>query len=141
VAASPKRVPIVRRAQLGSPDLSVSTSGTYLRHRAAADQAYRARQRALRRNRLIISVIALLFYFLIGRDLLALLGAKKNDAATEVRKDAQQITKDVSNIARSNRLASDQNIPQLDLTSAGANARKDDPSDVDALFTKQPAGR
>ena len=112
MTASPNRVP-TRRAQLGSPVVSVTGPARYLRHRAAADAAYRARQRAQRRNRLIIAVVVGLFYFLIGRDLFALAKAKKDSASMQVRSDTHQLADDVTRIARAGRLASDQNIPGL----------------------------
>ncbi len=83
----------------------------YLRHRAVADEAFRLRQRVLRRNRIIIGIVLIMFYFMIGRDLLAVARAKKDVAVTEVRKDTHQISKDLSKISEANRLASDQKIP------------------------------
>ncbi len=98
------------RAQLGAPVVDITTPARYLRHRAAADRAYQARLRTQRRNRLIIAFIVCLFYFAIGRDLIALAGAKKDSAAMAVSKDTHQVANGLADIARSTRLASDQNV-------------------------------
>lgn len=136
MAASPKRVS-ARRAQLGAPVLPVSSPGRYLRHRVAADRAYHLRRRLLWWHRAALLVIASLFYLVIGRDLIALARAKKDSAAMEIRHDTHQIATDLSRIAASARLASDQSIPGLDPSPLPASGTVE-PGDLDSLLSKQP---
>ncbi|MFB3882224.1 MAG: hypothetical protein ACE149_13235 [Armatimonadota bacterium] len=136
MAASSKRVPI-RRAHLGAPLLPVNSTGRYLRHRASADHAYRLRCRQLRLRRAALLIVAIILYFAIGRDLIAVARAKKDSAAMEIRHDTHQVATDLSRIAASARLASDQRIPGLDpvLRTGGQAAG---PDDLDSLLSEQP---
>ena len=133
MAASPIRVSL-RRAQPGSPAVHGSVPGVYLRHRAAADEIYRSRRRALRWQRAILAIIACLFYFVIGRDLLAVARTKKDNAAMELREDTHQLATDVSHIAGAAKLASDGRIPGVD--PAPARSGKGDADDRDSLLLK-----
>lgn len=136
MAASPKCVS-ARRAQLGAPVLPVNAPGRYLRHRVAADRAYHLRRRLLWWRRAALLVIASLFYLVIGRDLIALARAKKDSAAMEISHDTHRLATDLSRIAVSARLASDQQIPQLDRSPLLASGRVQ-PGDLDSLLSEQP---
>ena len=96
-----------RRAQLGSPILSVIPSGSYLRHRVAAEAASRARRRGAWRWRALAAVGAGLFYFAIGRELVQLTRAKTSLACTVVRRDTQTLSSDLEGLAQLRRLRSD----------------------------------
>jgi hypothetical protein len=137
VTASPKRVS-GRRAQLGAPVVPINSSGRYLRHRVAADEAYHSRRRALWWHRAALAVIAGLFYLAIGRDLLALARAKKDSAVMEIRYDTHQVVGDLQRIAGAANLASNENMSPLAFTSAQAMAAKGDPGEVQALLSSQP---
>jgi hypothetical protein len=77
------------RASLGSPTLPVNAPGTYLRHRAATERAYRQRKKKLRTRRLIVLAIAVVLYFAIGRDLIQLAFAGSSLFTARARGDAQ----------------------------------------------------
>lgn len=96
-----------RRLQLGSPTISVIPSGSYLRHRVAAEAAFRSRRRAAWRLRALAAVGAALFYIAIGRELVQLTRAKTSLFCTVVRRDTQTLSKDLANLAQIGRLRAD----------------------------------
>jgi hypothetical protein len=66
----------------------VNAPGTYLRHRAATERAYRQRKKKLRTRRLILLVAAVVLYVVIGRDLVRLALAGSSLATAQARGDA-----------------------------------------------------
>ena len=138
MSASPPR-PQGRRVQLGSPVVAINPSGTYLRHRAAAERAYLKRRRTMWWRRALLVLLCAVLYAAIGRDLLALARAKKQAAAAEIRLDMQTLTKDVERIAQAGqvRSASESTSP-VAFTSAAALARATDSSDIDAWLSDNP---
>jgi len=119
VSASPTP-PFGGRAQLGAPIVSMNPSGRYLRHRVAAERAYRARRRATWWKRGIVCLGLCLFYFAIGRDLLALVTTRKSSAQMEVQHEVQQFGDDLRNIAGGAKLSSNDRMPPVALTSGAA---------------------
>lgn len=128
-----------RRVHLGSPALPIVASGAYLRHRAAARRAQRAQRRYRRIRGVLLVVTAAALYCIIGSDLLQLARAKRSVMSTELRKDAQTLTKDLENLRQAGPLQGDwENMSPLALTSAAALADKSDLAEIDALLSDQP---
>jgi hypothetical protein len=77
------------------------------------------------------------FYIVVGRDLVALVRAKRGQTATEVRYEVQKVKKDVETVAGAVRggAASELDSP-LALTSAAALAGREDQGDVDAWLSE-----
>jgi hypothetical protein len=121
VTASPTP-PFGGRAQLGAPIVPMNPSGRYLRHRVAAERAYRARRRAAWRNRMIVCLGLCLFYFAIGRDLVALVTAKKSAAQMEVQHEVRQFGDDLRNLAAGAKAPSSDRMSPVALTSGAALA-------------------
>jgi len=128
-----------RRRQLGSPVVPVNPSPAYLRHRAAAQQAYRAQRRARWWYRAAALVLLLVLYFAIGRDLIALGRATKNGAVMEARYEVHALAKDVEDVAQCAQLtsASEYTSP-IAFTSAAALVQRGDPEDIDAWLSDDP---
>ena len=135
--ASSQRVP--RRRQLGSPVVSVNPSGAYLRHRAAAQSAYRARQRTRWWQRGAACALLVVLYFAIGRDLIAMGRATKDTALMEVRYEVHTVAKDVERMTQCAQAtsASEYTSP-IAFTAAAALAQRGDPADVDAWLSEEP---
>lgn len=128
-----------RRVHLGSPVVPVNPSATYLRHRAAAERAYSARRRTRQWRRLLLLFACGLLYFAIGRDLIALVLAKRDAVAMEVRRDVHALGKDVESIIDASRAQAASEITSpLAFTSAAALASAAGPSDLDALLSGRP---
>ena len=128
-----------RRVHLGSPVVPINPSATYLRHRAAAQRAYSARRRATQWRRLLLLFACGVLYFAIGRDLIALVLAKRDTVAMEVRRDVHALGKDVESLIDAAHAQDATEITSpLAFTSAAALASADDSCDVDALLSGQP---
>ncbi len=128
-----------RRVYLGSPALPIVASGSYLRHRAAARRAQREQRRYRWIRRALLGVTAAALYGIIGGDLLHLARAKRSVMSTEIRKDAQTLTKDLENLSQTSPLQGDwENMSPLAFTSAAALVDKNDPAQLDALLSSQP---
>jgi len=85
--------PLYDRTPTILPRMSISATGTYLRHRAAADRAHREARRRLWRRRVILLALAAVLYFAVGRDLVQLGLASYRAKQTELRQDSQAPTK------------------------------------------------
>ena len=127
-----------RRAQLGAPVLPVNASARYLHHRVSAQQAYRARRRMLWWHRGALAFIACCFYLVIGRDLLAVARAKKDSAAMEIRCETHQLSTDVRRVGDAAKLASDQTVFPVDLSSAQTMAEQANPDAAEAILSNRP---
>ena len=127
-----------RRAQLGAPVLPVNAPGHYLRQRVSAARAYRARRRMFWWHRGALAFIACCFYLVIGRDLLALARAKKDSAAMEIRCETHQLATDIRRVGDAAKLASDQTVFPVDLSSAQTMAKQANPDDAEAILSNQP---
>jgi len=95
------------RVQLGSPVIPVNASGTYLRHRAAAERASRARRHCALRGRGLAILAVGLLYLAIGHELVQLTRAKARLLCTEVRSDAHLLAKDLKKITALSRARAD----------------------------------
>jgi hypothetical protein len=98
----------------------MNPSGRYLRHRVAAERAFRARRRATWWKRGIVGLGLCLFYFAIGRDLLALVTAKKSSVQMEMQHEVQQFGDDLRNIAGGMKAPASDRMSPVALTSAAA---------------------
>ncbi len=138
--ASPVR-PADGRVHLGSPVVPINPPASYLRHRAAVARAYRLRRRAIWRRRMLLAVVCSLLYLAIGRELIALLRAKKDTMAMEIRHDAHTLANDIERIADvSGAQAAYGTGSPVAFTSAAALARREDPDDIDAWLSDDPVG-
>jgi len=128
------------RAQLGAPIVPMNPSGRYLRHRVAAERAYRARRRAAWRNRAIAWLGLGLFYFAIGRDLVALVTAKKSAAEMEVQHEVRQFGDDLRNLAGAAKVQSNDQMNPLAFTSGAAlaEAASEGSPEADRLLANRP---
>jgi hypothetical protein len=79
--------------------VAVNSRGAYLRHRVAAEQAYRRRRRLLWWCRLAVALALCVFYFAIGRDLIAIASAKQENAKLEVAHEAKELRGDIKQLA------------------------------------------
>jgi len=84
--------PLYDRAPTRLPLMSINAPGAYLRHRAAADRSHRAARRRMWRRRVILLALAVILYFVVGRDLAQLALASYRARQTELRQDSQSPT-------------------------------------------------
>jgi len=92
--------PQVLSGRLGSPTLPVNSSGAYLRHRIAAERAYRERKRRQRLRRVLLLCIAVILYFAIGREFVRLFRSQGDLTAARMRGDLHTAGTDVDRLAR-----------------------------------------
>jgi hypothetical protein len=85
-----------------------------------------------------LAFVACCFYLVIGRDLLTLARAKKDSAVMEIRCDTHQLTTDIRRAADAARLASDQTVFPVDLSSAPTVAEQANRGDAEAILSDQP---
>jgi hypothetical protein len=85
-----------------------------------------------------LAFVACCFYLVIGRDLLAVARAKKDSAVMEIRCDTHQLTTEIRHAADAARLASDQTVLSVDLSSAPTMAKQAKPHDAEAILSNQP---
>ena len=83
---------------LGWPGVAVVSPGRYLRQRARAQQACRMEGRAGKLRLLCWLVACLLFYLMIGRDLVAMTVAASRAESMHMSKDAKTLAKDLKRI-------------------------------------------
>jgi len=126
------------RPQLGAPLLPVNAPARYLRHRASADRAYRNRRRQLWWHRGALAFVVGCFYLVIGRDLLAVARAKKDSAVMEIRCETHQLATDIKRAADAAKLASDQTVLPLDVSSAPTIAEQTSMDDAEAILSNPP---
>lgn len=127
-----------RRPQLGSPKVSINPTPAYLRHRVAADRAQRARRRSVWFCRIGIAAAACLLYVAIGRDLVALVGAKSRAVGMEVARETQRVEHDIEQISEiaARTSAHDLTSPVQFTSAAGLAAEQE--AEVDAWLSGQP---
>jgi hypothetical protein len=87
-----------RATRLDSPRVAVAAPGRYLRQRARAEQAWRIRRRAAKVRLLCWLIGCLLFYLMIGRDLVAMTVAASRAESTHLSKDAKTLAKDLKRL-------------------------------------------
>lgn len=95
------------RTRLGSPQVAVTAPGRYLRQRARAEQASRMQRRVGRVRLLCWLLGCLLFYLMIGRDLVAMTVAASRAESTHMSKDAKTLAKDLKRIMDTRRAMAD----------------------------------
>jgi len=127
------------RSQLGSPVIPINSPGVYLRHRVAAAAASRARNRAKWMRRLCWIAAAAAFYFVIGRDLIAMTQAITRAGSTTVRHDAQAFTKTLDQAIKL-RQSDPESLPTAPLafTSPAGLAQERDPASLDSVLAQDP---
>jgi hypothetical protein len=119
--------------------LPINATPAYLRHRAWAERAHRARRRALWRFRSLVLLACGLLYLGIGPDVVQLARARKDAAAMEMRADLHRLSTDVERISATARLSSaSETVSPIAFTSAAALAANGDPDDVDAWLSGEP---
>ncbi len=64
----------------------------------AAEKAFLARRRLIWWYRAVVALVICVFYLVIGRDLLALASAKKDNAKMEIEHEAFQLRQDLKKI-------------------------------------------
>jgi hypothetical protein len=130
---------VIRRTPNSAFDLPTNTTtGRYLRHRAAADAAQRKRQRLLLRNRVLAAGLALLGYFAIGRDLIAVGQAKTSNISMEMQKDTHNFTNQLGNLLRSVTAPNIEQASALKLTSAGTPTKEAGYDAVASSLSQEP---
>ncbi len=77
-------------------------------------------------------------YFAIGRDLIAVAGAKKDAAEMEIRREVHQVTKDLENLAGVTNVIAAEDVSPVTFTSAAALAGQGDSTDVEAMLNGRP---
>lgn len=90
--------PQALNGRLGSPTLPINAPRAYLRHRAAAQRAYRERRRRQRLRRIVLLCVAVLLYFTIGREFIRLLRSQGDLTAARMRGDLTAATSDVDQL-------------------------------------------
>jgi len=83
---------------LGRPQVAVISPGRYLRHRAHAQQCYQTQRRTGRLRVLCWLTGCLLFYLLIGRDLVAMSAAVSRAESAQLGRDVKTLAKDLKRI-------------------------------------------
>jgi len=92
--------PQALNGRLGSPTLAINASPAYLRHRVAAERAYRERRRRQRLRRIVLLCVAVILYFTIGREFMRFLRSQGDLASARVRGGLHTATSDVDQLKK-----------------------------------------
>ena len=90
--------PQALNGRLGSPTLPINASRAYLRHRVAAQRAYRERRRRQRIRRIVLLCIAVILYFSIGREFMRFLRSQGDLTTARMRGDVTAATVDLDQL-------------------------------------------
>lgn len=90
--------PQALNGRLGSPTLQINAPPAYLRHRVAAERAYRERRRRQRLRRILLLCIAVILYFAIGREFMGFLRSQGDLTSARVRGGLHTAASDVDQL-------------------------------------------
>jgi hypothetical protein len=95
------------RAELDCATISINSSGVYLRHRVAADSAWRARRRAVWMRHCCWLATFGALYFLIGHDLIAMTRSVVQASSAGVRQEVHALANGLKQLVRLRELPPD----------------------------------